>query len=304
MGMAAEGPDGMDAVTEELYALDPNDFVAARNDLVRRLRKAGDRELAAEVGKLRRPSPAAWAVNQLARRHRDELEELVRVGEELREAQDRALAGAESRDLRQAGRARRDAVGRLTELAERILAERGGAGGAHTGEVSATLEAASLDADAAAAVLGGRLSSELQPPSGFGAFDLRVAERPAPRREAATPAKKAAEPEEEPEPEPDRRALRAAEEAAAEAKEIWEERSAKAREAVERVNEARKAVREAEAEVLRMEELLAQAERRLRAAKRDAEQAEDGAGRAEDSAARAAERLREAGKRLTELRGG
>lgn len=303
--MAAEDADGMDAVTEELYALDPNDFVAARNDLVRRLRKAGDRDLAVEVGTLRRPSPAAWAVNQLARRHRDELEALVRLGEELREAQDRALAGAESRDLRQAGRARRDAVGRLTELAERILAERGGAGGAHTGEVSATLEAASLDADAAAAVLGGRLSSELQPPSGFGAFDLTMGERPARRREAAAPAKKEAAPEEEEtEPEPDRRALRAAEEAAAEAKETWEERAAKARDAVERVNAARKAVREAEAEVLRIEELLAQAERRLRAAKRDAEQAEDGASRAEDGAARAAEHLREAGKRLTELRGG
>ncbi len=81
--MAAEGPDGMEAVTEELYGLDPNDFVAARNDLVRRLRKAGERAVAAEVAKLRRPTPAAWAVNQLVRRHRAEVEELVRKGEEL-----------------------------------------------------------------------------------------------------------------------------------------------------------------------------------------------------------------------------
>ena len=75
--MAADARDGMDAVTEELYALDPGDFVTARNELVKRLKKAGDKQLAAEVGKLRRPSPAAWAVNQLARRHRSDLEELV-----------------------------------------------------------------------------------------------------------------------------------------------------------------------------------------------------------------------------------
>src|SRR5919206_1996535 len=121
--MAADAADAIDAVTEDLYGLDPGEFVAARNDLAKRLRKSGDKQLAAEVAKLRRPSPAAWAVNQLARRHRQELEELVRKGEELRTAQDRALAGAEAGDLRQAGRARRDAVARLAELAERILVE-------------------------------------------------------------------------------------------------------------------------------------------------------------------------------------
>jgi hypothetical protein len=299
----------MDTVAEELYGLDPNDFVAARNDLARRLRKAGQREVAAEVAKLRRPTPAAWAVNQLARRHRPDVEELVRLGEELREAQDRALAGAESRDLRQAGRARRDAVARLTDLAEGLLTERGGAAGAHTTEVVATLEAASLDAEAAEAVLAGRLSSELQPPSGFGLFDPAVAERPPARRRAGeetpeTEQQTEAGPEPEAQPEPDRRALRRAEAEAAEAKDLWEERSDKAREAVERVTETRRAVREAEAEVLRIEELLGQAERRLRAAKREAEQAEDAASRAEDTASRAAERLREAGKRLTELRDG
>src|SRR5215213_3323580 len=103
----------MDEATEDLYALDPGEFVAARNELVRRLRKAGERDHAAEVAKLRRPSPPAWAVNQLTRRHRSDVEELVRLGEALRAAQDRALAGEEAGDLRTAARARRDAVARL-----------------------------------------------------------------------------------------------------------------------------------------------------------------------------------------------
>ena len=285
----------MDDVADELYGLDPGDFVAGRNELVRRLRKAGDRELAAEVAKLRRPSPAAWAVNQLARRHRADLEELVRLGEALRSAQDRALSGEESADLRQAGRARRDAVARLAEQAERILVERGGAPGAHAGEVVATLEAASLDADAAATVLEGRLAAELQPPSGFGVFDSPVAARPVVRTPSAE------EPETPAAPEPDRRAVREAEDAAEGARRQWEERSQKARAAVERVAETRKVVKDAEAEVARLEDLLSDAERRRRAAIRDAEHAEDAASRAEDAAARAAERLREADQRLAEL---
>ena len=294
--MAADAPDGMDAVTEELYALEPGDFVTARNELVKRLKKAGDKQLAAEVGKLRRPTPAAWAVNQLSRRHRAELEDLVRKGEELREAQDRALAGAEAGDLRQAGRARRDAVARLVELAEGILGDRGGA---YSGEVAATLEAASLDDEAAAAVLGGRLATELQPPSGFGAGpptdrgDLTVAERAAPPRR---PAK-------EPEPQRDQRELHEAREAAEETRRRWEELSEKARAAIEKVDQRRKAVRQAEAEVARLEDQLADAERRLRAAVRETEQAEDAAARAEDAVARATERRRAAEERLAELEG-
>ena len=291
--MAADARDGMDAVTEELYALDPGDFVTARNELVKRLKKAGDKQLAVEVGKLRRPSPAAWAVNQLARRHRADLEDLVHKGEELRAAQDQALSGADPGDLRQAGRARRAAVARLVALAETILSERGGAAGTYEGEVTATLEAASLDAEAAAAVLGGRLSAELQPPSGFGALDMTVAERLAPPRRS----------EHEPEPETDDRELEEAREAAAEARRRGEDRSEKARAAIQKVDERRKAVREAETEVARLEDLLADAERRLRAAVRETEQAEDAAARAEEAAARATERRRAADERLAELGG-
>jgi hypothetical protein len=282
---------------DELYGLDPNDFVAARNDLVKRLKKSGDKGQAADVAKLKRPTPAAWAVNQLARRHRDDLEELVRLGEALRDAQDRALAGDDPGDMRQAGRARRDAVARLAERADRLLVERGGAPGAHAGDVTGTLEAASLDAEAGAAVLAGRLSTELEPPSGFGLFDLTVAPAPRPKPKPAP----AEEPETDERGERDERARREAEEAVAEARARWEAQVAKAKEAVEKVSVGRKAVREAEAEISRLEDALSDAQRRLRAAARDAELAEDAASRAEDTVDRAAERLRDAERRLREL---
>ena len=281
----------MDEATEELYGLDPADFVAARNELVRRLRKAGDRERAAEVAKLRRPSPPAWAVNQLVRRHRDDVEELVRLGEALRAAQDRALAGEEPGDLRTAGRARRDALARLVDQADRILVERGAAPGAHAGEIAATLEAASLDAESAEAVLVGRLTTELQPPSGFGAFDPSAAAPPRPRAAADAPAPTKR----------DSRELREAQEEAAEAKRRWEERSDEARTAVARVADQRQAAQDAEAEVARLEDLLEAAPRRLRRAVREAEQAEDAAAQAEETAARAAQRLRKAEQRLAQV---
>ena len=65
---------------DDLYQRVPGEFVAARNQLVRELKKAGEKDRAAEVAKLRRPSVGAWAVNQLARRDRAELEELLRTG--------------------------------------------------------------------------------------------------------------------------------------------------------------------------------------------------------------------------------
>lgn len=276
--------DGVDA----LYELDPAQFVDARNELVRRVRKAGDRARAAEVAKLRRPAPAAWAVNQLVRRRRADVEALVRLGAELRAAQDRALAGDEPGDLRAAGRARRDALAGLVAAAEAILAERGSAPGAHAAEVAATLEAASLDAEAAAAVLGGRLTTELHPPSGFGAVDGVVAER----RPDARPVG----------PDPGERAE--AEAAAAEARQRWEERSGQARAAVERVAERRRDVADAEADVARLSDLLEEARGRLRRAEREAGRAEDTAARAEEVAARAAERLRAADQRRAGLDGG
>ncbi len=161
---------------DHLYGLPPAEFTAARNDLVRRLRKEGDRALVAEVGALRRPTAAAWAVNQLVRRRRADVERLVGLGAALREAQEGAISGADAETLRRAARARRDAVAAMADAAAAILAEAGSGVDAHRDAIAATLEAATIDAAAGALVVGGRLSSELRPVAGFGpeAGDLGV----------------------------------------------------------------------------------------------------------------------------------
>jgi hypothetical protein len=161
-------PVTVDDDIDALYASDPDEFVAGRQALAKRLKSDGERERSAEVAKLRRPTAAAWAVNQLARRHPDEVAGLVEAGDDLRRAHERLLAGDRDDEVAAAGRRRREAIADLVERAAGILSESGRAADAHRDAISSTLDAASLDPDAAAAVTAGRLSKELDPPTGFG----------------------------------------------------------------------------------------------------------------------------------------
>ena len=157
--------DDVDPEVDALFDLPADEFVAARDALAKARRAAGDRAVAAATKQLRRPTLSAWVLNQLARRHPDDVRTLVEQGAALAEAQEQALAGARV-DLREAGRARTDALRRLTRAAESIFGGQGSA--AHRDEVVATLTAASSDPASAALLLEGRLSEPLEAPSGFG----------------------------------------------------------------------------------------------------------------------------------------
>ena len=67
--------DALDEIAEELYGVPPEEFVAARTAARDRARAAGDKELAAAVAALPKPTTAAWVANLLVRRqpgeHRD-----------------------------------------------------------------------------------------------------------------------------------------------------------------------------------------------------------------------------------------
>ena len=277
------------AVTEELYGLHPTEFVSGRDELVRRLRGEGRREVATAVGKLRRPSPAAWAVNQLSRRDRARVEELVRSGDRLRAAQDRALAGGAADELRDAARERREAVVALADTAAGLLAERGLAVDAHRQEIADTLDAASLDPQAAAAVLAGRLSSALEPPSGFG--DVEGASMGPPDRAPVDSA------------EPSVPEAAAARGAAAEARRVADDLSAKAAASAARAERRRRELESARAEVARLERELDAARQRVDLAAEDAEAARRDAVGAQEAASGAAARLQAAEAHLREVTG-
>jgi hypothetical protein len=185
-----DAEDALDAAAGELYALEPGEFVAARDAKVRAARAAGDRALATAIGKLRRPTASAWAVNLLARDRPDRLAELVELGSELRAAQER-LAGA---DLRRLSEQRRAVVAELAGAAAGLATERGNPpSDAARREIEATLDAALADADAGDAVRSARLTVALSY-AGMGSVDLTGAvATPSRSRPAAAPADRAAE---------------------------------------------------------------------------------------------------------------
>jgi hypothetical protein len=260
-------------MTQDLFALPPEEFTAARDELARSLRAAGEADEAKRVRGLRRPTVPAWAVNQLARQHPQELEELLETGAQLRLAQRRALSGSKGAGLRDATRTRRDHLDQLTELAADLLASSGRNPDPHRSAVAATLEAASIDEEAAEAVRAGTLSKELPPPSGFG--DL-------------SPLSVVPDIEEEQGEEPDEEARQRAE---------AEERLRQARERVEEVvtaaREAEQEARDAREEADEAAEAVEQLERRLSRARKRARETETAATRArrvaDDRAAQAKE---------------
>jgi hypothetical protein len=185
---------GNDTEVAALYRLPVAEFVAARDQLAKRLRSAGDREAARRVAALRRPSVSVWAANQLPAAAPRALAELLAAGEALREAQDQALAGepGAARMLRRATAQQRAVVAQLVQRAETLLARAGHAASDQTlARVAATLQAAATgDADTRAALAEGRLQADLDPAGfGFGGpFDQAEPAEDGPPAAAAEPA--------------------------------------------------------------------------------------------------------------------
>ncbi len=262
---------------DELYTLPVDGFIPARTRLAKELKAAGDREGAARIQSLRKPTVAAWAVNQLVRREPEAVDELFDAVGALRTAQEKALRGAGRRELQEAGARRKAAVDRLTDAAGGILDEAGhGAGRASLDAVTNTLLAVATDPEAARLVRSGRLEKELPPPSGFGdAGDLAVV-LPMPERR---PERKAQRPGGRP------ATVRSAAEARAEKRAA--ELAAQAQEAEREATRRREEADRAAAEVRRLRDELAEAERLAARMTREAERAERRAAEARDRAARA-----------------
>ncbi|GAA1981751.1 transposase [Microbacterium pumilum] len=229
MASADDATDALDALAVELYALPPDEFTAARN-----ARATADRALAGRLKALRKPTAAAWAVNLLARE--GQLRDALDLAAALREAQDDLDAAELSRLSRQ----RRALVSALATQAVQLAKDRGVVVSAVAREdVEKTINAAVMDAAAAAAVMTARLTRPLEA-TGFDAVDVTdavggslpgVLDAPAPTRDdlAERRARKAAE-----------RAAREAERAAGEAaRELGklDEKLAKARERTDLLRE-------------------------------------------------------------------
>ncbi|GAA4287837.1 hypothetical protein [Georgenia daeguensis] len=148
------GSEELIAVAGELYALVPGEFVAARNERAARIKTDGDAELARAVKALPKPAAAAWLANTMVRHLSEQLDQVLELGEAMREAQE-DLDAAQLRDL---NRQRRQLVAAVVREGRKVAARLGQkVSEAAAEQTAATLQAAMADAGAANALRTGLL---------------------------------------------------------------------------------------------------------------------------------------------------
>jgi hypothetical protein len=267
---------------DDLYGLPIDEFTQRRDALAKELRSSGQRAAADWVKGLRKPSAAAWVVNQLVRCRPEEAKELVRAGDGLRSAHERIVAGdADADELRSAAEAEHEAARGLLADAPGFLDRDGHAPSPATLErVAQTIRAVALDDDARAEFEAGRLTRE-HAATGFGPLGAAPPARPAKRAKKAKTKTSTAKPAR-----PGK--ARAADDKARAARDV-----------------ARKALSRAEADQRKLARKIQGAERELADAQREAERAQRRLERAsadlEDARAREAEaddRVKEAKAQL------
>jgi hypothetical protein len=153
----AGGDAGM--APEDLFTVPPEDFVAARDSVVKGLKAAGDREQAALVAAWRRPSVVDWALNVVASEHADVVEGFVQAAAAGRSAQSAAVSGRGGDDLRTAIGELRDAIGQVVRRADEVAVRSGKTRGALTATVTSRLTEIAATPDLADQLVQHRLGS-------------------------------------------------------------------------------------------------------------------------------------------------
>jgi hypothetical protein len=128
---------------EELYSVDPDDFMQRRTTLTAQARSSdndNDKAAAKDIAGLRKPTRSAYALNLLVRSDPEAAPRLAELGDALRAAQE-ALDGARMREL---STLRRGLIEELADQAFQVTGQRSPAPGLRE-EVVSTLNAAVAD---------------------------------------------------------------------------------------------------------------------------------------------------------------
>ncbi|HYO38193.1 MAG TPA: hypothetical protein VER39_00900 [Nocardioidaceae bacterium] len=303
--------DPLLSIAEELYGLTPGEFTGTRNAWAKQTKADGDPELAKRVGELRKPSLPAWVVNMMMRHQGEEMAQVLDLGASLRQAQ----ADLDGEALRELTRQRRQLTTAVTHQGRMLAGQLGQkVTEAVADQVQATLHAAMVDEDAAAAVRSGMLVGPLVA-TGVGSADVvdavavpaaigmtaRPRARTAPAASAPVPERPGLSVVPPPEPTPDeqQRAREAEQEARRRsAQEAVAAALADADEAQRRLRKADKRVKRVQAHTLQTADELDQARRRVAELEHELEGLDDEAGSAEERRVRAEQRYAEAQRAL------
>jgi hypothetical protein len=258
----------------ELFLVDPNEFVARRDQLARELRSRGDKDAAAEVKRLRRPPVAVWALNHVAHENAELAQRLVEAARHAEAAQRALLEGHPADDFRAVVSRRRDALAAVAAAAAEVIARSGRSPDTTARDVDETLNTIVATSAALEAFTRSELDAIPESSSDREMFagitpPSSPSPRSAPRKPGAARALRAV-----PEPEPVERPPSA--------------RLVKAR---EQLAAHRAAVAEAEDELRRADSALQEAEEQLAVAQREQRRRAAERQRVQTEAERARERV-------------
>ena len=276
-------------IADDLYALPLADFTPARDALAKEHK--ADKALAASIKGLRKASVAAWVVNLLVRRDPDQVDQVLAVGEALRDAQD----NLDATQLREFTKQRRQLTASVTTAARRMAREEGvKTTQSVADQVEATLTAAMLEPDAARAVRSGLLVTALAA-TGLGDLDLSGAVAVPDALGFSAKARPVAPPDPSkrpqlhvvPDPDADVKARAAADERLADAKAVLKETEKEHR-------AARRSVEKLQARTLQIQSEIDELRTQIAALDSTLEEVDDELGEAEAAQAEAEEAVDEA----------
>lgn len=181
-------------VADELFGAPRDEFLPIRSRRAAEAKADGDADLARRIAALRKPTVAAWLVNQLVRQHPEDVTDLDHLATELADAH---RHGSGDR-LREAGQARRELLRRLEKRVRDVARDTGVrlSDDAAT-QIATTFQVALINPAALRAVRGGRLSAAI-------GLDEEVLDQwPSADTRRPRPKPKPAPEPREPEPEPD-----------------------------------------------------------------------------------------------------
>ena len=179
-----------EAMLDELYGVELGEFIPTRKRLAKELKDAGEKDASAVLATVRKPTVAAWVLNQLARRERKQVDLLLDAGHRLGRAQAALLRGEGQASFDSARQAEQSALVALTKAARSLLQQQGALSQNTLNQIAESLRAAAVSEDGRQLLATGRF---VKPFEGSGGFEALAAIAPAQRADESPQQKARAE---------------------------------------------------------------------------------------------------------------
>jgi hypothetical protein len=162
------GVEAFAEAVEALYAGSFDGFVKLRGELAKRLKAAGHLAEAKQMAAARKPTRAAWALNQVVRRDPERIARVVETRADAVASQKNGSADA----IRDSARTHREAIGEAVRAARAVLEADGlSLTALQARRLGETLQVLAADDAARATLMSGRLTDDVAVDDPFAGLD-------------------------------------------------------------------------------------------------------------------------------------